>query len=74
MLNARATDERGLLTSQHFEPVEAYLSGQQTIDWQALGLQGIADYVVRMETSDAESLAAQLPELPTPLFTHCATV
>ncbi|MCA8866427.1 MULTISPECIES: DUF3549 family protein [unclassified Halomonas] len=68
MLNARATDERGLPASQHFEPVEAYLSGQQTIDWQALGLQGIADYVVRMETSDAESLAAQLPELPTPVI------
>ena len=65
MLNARATHERGLAASQHFEPVEAYLSGQQTIDWQALGLQGIADYVVRMETPDAESLALRLPELPT---------
>jgi len=65
MLNARATHDRGLSASQHLEPVEAYLSGQQTIDWQALGLQGIADYVVRMATPDAESLAQRLPELPT---------
>lgn len=65
MLNARATHDRGLPASQHFEPVDAYLSGQQTIDWQALGLQGIADYVVRMEASDAESLALRLPALPT---------
>lgn len=65
MLNARATHDRGLPASQHFEPVEAYLSGQQTIDWQALGLQGIADYVVRMETPDADSLALRLPDLPT---------
>ncbi|MDQ7735217.1 DUF3549 family protein [Halomonas sp. SpR1] len=64
MLNARATHDRGLPASQHFEPVEAYLSGQQTIDWQALGLQGIADYAVRMETADADSLALRLPELP----------
>lgn len=65
MLNARANHDRGLPASQHFEPVDAYLSGQQAIDWQALGLQGIADYVVRMETCDAESLALRLSTLPT---------
>ncbi|TVP42724.1 MAG: DUF3549 family protein [Halomonas sp.] len=65
MLNARATHDMGLPASQHFEPVDAYFTGQQAIDWQALGLQGVADYVVRMETSDAEALARQLPTLPT---------
>ena len=65
MLNARATHDRGLPASQHFEPVDAYLSGQQTIDWQALGLQGIADYVVRMEALESDSLALRLSDLPT---------
>jgi hypothetical protein len=64
VFNARATHDRGLPASQHFEPVDAYLSGQQTIDWQALGLQGIADYTVRMEALEADSLALRLPELP----------
>lgn len=64
MLNARASHDRGLPASQHFEPVDAYLSGQQTIDWQALGLQGIADYAVRMEALEADSLALRLPDLP----------
>lgn len=65
VLNARATHDSGLPASQHLEPVEAYFSGQQNIDWQALGLQGIADYVVRMEASEAESLARRLESLPT---------
>lgn len=65
MLNARATQDRGLTASQHLEPVEAYFSGQQAIDWQALGLQGIADYVIRMDPSDAEALAFRLTKLPT---------
>ncbi|AJY50272.1 DUF3549 family protein [Halomonas sp. KO116] len=65
MFNARATYDAGLPASQHFEPIEDYLSGQQAIDWQALGLQGIADYVVRMESPDADTLALRLPDLPT---------
>jgi hypothetical protein len=65
MLNALATHDMGLPASQHFEPVDAYLSGQLILDWQALGLQGIADYVVRMEALDAESLARRFTSLPT---------
>jgi hypothetical protein len=65
MLNARATHTHGLSASQHLEAVEAYLSGQQTIDWQALGLQGIADYVVRLDNETAEALAGRIPGLPT---------
>jgi hypothetical protein len=65
MLNAWATHASGLPASQHLEPVEAYLSGQQSIDWQALGLQGIADYVVRLDTATADALAGRIPDLPT---------
>ena len=65
MLNARATSDMGLPASQHFEPVEAYFSGQQTIDWQALGLQGIADYIVRMQAHESASLARLFASLPT---------
>ncbi|MBP5980405.1 MAG: DUF3549 family protein [Halomonas sp.] len=65
MLNAYATLERGLPASQHFEPVEAYLSGQLDIDWQALGLQGIADYTVRLDDTQAEVLSSRLATLPT---------
>lgn len=65
MLNAQATYALELAASQHLEPVEAYLSGQQTIDWQALGLQGIADYVVRLDLPTSEALALRLPQLPT---------
>ncbi|MGP9644805.1 MULTISPECIES: DUF3549 family protein [unclassified Halomonas] len=65
VLNAFATQERELPASQHLEPVEAYLTGQQTIDWQALGLQGIADFTARMDDSQANTLAPRLATLPT---------
>ncbi|WP_249977671.1 DUF3549 family protein [Vreelandella olivaria] len=65
MLNAQATHALGLPASQHLEPVEAYLSGQQVIDWQALGLQGIADYTVRLDQSVADTLAPRISTLPT---------
>ena len=65
MLNAYATLERGLPASQHFEPVDAYLSGQLDIDWQALGFQGIADYTVRLDDTQAEALTSRLAILPT---------
>ncbi|RUR29972.1 DUF3549 family protein [Vreelandella andesensis] len=64
MLNAQATYALELAASQHLEPVEAYLTGQQTFDWQALGLQGIADYVVRLDLPISEALAMRLPRLP----------
>ncbi|MGS2743948.1 DUF3549 family protein [Halomonas sp. LS-001] len=64
MFNAMATRHLGLSASQHFEPVEAYVSQQITIDWQALGLQGIADFVVRMDTDQSAQLTAILPDMP----------
>jgi len=69
VLHARAGRDAGLPASQHLEPVEAYLSGQQAIDWRALGLQGIADYAVRLETTTAQALAERLATLPAEVLT-----
>lgn len=69
LLHARASHDLGMSASQHLEPVEAYLSGQQEIDWQALGLQGLADFVVRMGDDDQSLLAARLPALPDEVLT-----
>ncbi|MDR5899738.1 DUF3549 family protein [Halomonas vilamensis] len=68
MLNARATDDLGLPASQHLEPVEAYISRQQSIDWQALGFQGVADFVVRMDDTQAQQLTGVLETLPTEML------
>lgn len=69
LLHARASLDLGLPASQHLEPVEDYLSGQQAIDWQALGLQGLADFVVRMDADDQRRLATRLPSLPDEVLT-----
>lgn len=65
LLNARATHDRALPASQHFELAQAYLDGSQTLDWQALGLQGIADVVVRLDIEASATLAQRLDALPT---------
>ena len=69
VLHARATQDAGLPASQHLEPVEAYLSGQQAIDWRALGLQGLADFAVRLDSASSETLAARLETLPGEVLT-----
>ncbi|MDY7116017.1 DUF3549 family protein [Halomonas sp. SSL-5] len=69
MLHARASQDLGRPASQHLEPVEAYLSGQQALDWQALGLQGLADFAVRMGDEERRQLALRLPALPHEVLT-----
>ena len=64
MFNAQATQHLSLPASQHIEPVEAYFSQQITTDWQALGLQGIADFVVRMDAEQSAQLTEMLPDMP----------
>ncbi|MGY6565757.1 MAG: DUF3549 family protein [Halomonadaceae bacterium] len=64
MLHARATCDLGKPASPHLEPVEAYLSGQQPVDWQFLGLQGLADFVVRLDSESTQALVDSLPQLP----------
>ncbi|MGQ4880465.1 DUF3549 family protein [Billgrantia sp. LNSP4103-1] len=74
LLHARATRDMGKPASPHLEPVEAYLSGQQQVDWQFLGLQGLADYAVRHDDEAALALAATLPSLPVEVLVslcHC---
>lgn len=69
VMHARATRDMGLPASQHLELVEAYLSGQQRLDWQALGLQGIADFVVRLDEDASRSLTRKLATLPDEVLT-----
>jgi len=69
LLHARATHDMDLPASPHLEPVEAYLSGQQTQDWQFLGLQGVADYAVRLDDEAADTLAGRLATLPDEVLT-----
>ncbi|RDB44018.1 DUF3549 family protein [Halomonas sp. DQ26W] len=69
MLHARASHDMGKPASPHLEPVEAYLSGQQPLDWQALGLQGLADYAARLDVEASRVLAGRLPALPGDVLT-----
>lgn len=69
ILHARATFAMGQPASSHLEPVEAYLSGQQRVDWQFLGLQGLADYAVRLDQDMAQTLASTLPTVPDEVLT-----
>jgi hypothetical protein len=64
MLHARASHDFEHPASQHLEPVEDYLSGQQSLDWQALGLQGLADFAVRMDADAQHQLARSIATLP----------
>lgn len=65
ILHARASQAYDRPASQHLELAEAYLSGEQALNqWQALGLQGFADFAVRHDTEQARVLARQLSQLP----------
>ncbi|WP_275289242.1 DUF3549 family protein [Halomonas elongata] len=64
MLHARASHDLDRPASQHLEPVEAYLEGQQALDWRALGFQGLADFVSRMDAAQQHRLADTLAALP----------
>ncbi|SDO07881.1 DUF3549 family protein [Vreelandella arcis] len=74
MLNARATYDLALPASQHFESVNAYLRNPKALDWQQLGLQGVADTVVRLDDDVADRLSTQFSALPTDVvqaFCYC---
>lgn len=65
LLHARASADFDRTASEHFEPAEALLTGQMPDEaWQALGLQGIADFCVRHDTAQANALARVLDTLP----------
>lgn len=82
VLHARASADLERAASEHLELAEAYLTGQ--LDdrlgnatpgpWQALGLQGLADFAVRHDTEQGERLARRLPALPVEVvrpLCHC---
>ncbi|PAU76561.1 DUF3549 family protein [Halomonas salipaludis] len=64
MLHARASADLDAPASQHHELAEEYLTGEQNHEWQALGLQGLADVAVRHDAAQAERIAARLDALP----------
>ncbi|WP_027967024.1 DUF3549 family protein [Halomonas halocynthiae] len=69
VLHAMASRDLGQPASQHLEPAEAYLEGQHSLDWRALGLQGLADFAVRMDTMQSQRLSEQLATLPSEVLT-----
>ncbi|MCW4151523.1 DUF3549 family protein [Halomonas sp. 18H] len=68
MLHARASHDFERPASQHLEPVEAYLTGQQIVDWRALGLQGLADFAVRMDDASQHQVAHSIATLPSEML------
>lgn len=65
ILHAQASQALDAPASQHSELAEEYLTGTHEHDWQALGLQGLADFAVRHNEHQAWQLAERLPALPT---------
>lgn len=56
--------------SRYYEEVQQYMAGQHSRDhWSHLGLQGIADFVMRLEQGQNNPyLSKRLDELPDPLL------
>ncbi|GHA95792.1 DUF3549 family protein [Modicisalibacter luteus] len=75
VLHARASANLGLPASEHLELAESYLSGQlEAEQWQALGLQGLADFTIRHDFDQAQALAHHLAALPVDVLRplcHC---
>jgi len=64
--NAQATSGLNLPASQFYEDALKYFTGQSDLDkWQHLGMQGVADFVIRMDGAEQTlSLIETLPNLP----------
>ena len=68
MFNALAKDELKHPASKHYEYTTEYLDGQLGYDqWTFLGLQGIADVIVRLDNQKVlNSLVKSIPLMPPP--------
>jgi len=67
--NAHATAALTLPASQFYPSAKAYFTGELAVnDWQRLGMQGVADFAVRMQPDQATTLAAKLAEFPAEPF------
>lgn len=65
VLHAQAARDFAQPASKHHALVYAYLIDADTsVDWQMLGLQGIADLVARLESGEETRLAERIPVLP----------
>lgn len=63
VLNARANLAAEHRPSQYLAGVEAYIDGRHD-DWESLGLQGLADYAMRLDDAGQQRLAQALEKLP----------
>ncbi|OLO04391.1 DUF3549 family protein [Salinicola socius] len=64
LLHARLSRHFGQPPSMHSDMARRYLIGDDALDWQMLGLQGLADQVVAKEPAVIEALASRLTTLP----------
>lgn len=76
MFHALAAQAMGDHASPYYENAEAYLRGQLPLErWTDLGLQGLADFVARLDEGDhAPRLAERIAELPLPALASIATL
>ncbi|GAA3536241.1 DUF3549 family protein [Zobellella aerophila] len=67
--HARLSLDLGLPPSAYLAPAQAYLEAPGLDNWQALGLQGLADLVARLPSDEAlcRQLADRLFDLPLPV-------
>ena len=67
--NAHATTALSLPASQYYPLAKDYFTGEIASDqWQQLGMQGVADFAIRLDKQQATSLAKQLAKLPAEPF------
>ncbi|MCI0510666.1 uncharacterized protein DUF3549 [Chromohalobacter marismortui] len=65
MLHAQAARDFAQSTSKHHALADAYLlDADASVNWQMLGLQGIADLIVRLDSTQEARLAERIPALP----------
>lgn len=64
LLHARLASIFGRPPSQHADLARRYLAFDESINWQMIRLQGLADLVVSINALDLEVWQRRLPELP----------
>ncbi|WP_394227886.1 DUF3549 family protein [Pseudoalteromonas spongiae] len=71
--NAIIKNELKQSASAYYEHVELYFSGKLGFnEWQQLGLQGIADFAMRLTDTNQDNLIKALDQLPQPVVNSLA--
>lgn len=66
IFHAQAAEVTQQPASQYYSAARDYFTGKQDINrWNELGLQGIADLVVRMDQTTSQEIAKKVPTFPT---------